>query len=69
MGWESYDVVRFDHGPFLRGLTRLAKSEVLINCFFLVLEVCHVKAPYRKSCARNLLMLSDLNFGPSFKVK
>ena len=48
MGWESFDVVRFDLGPLLRGQTRIAKSKVLINCFFLVLEVCNVKASCRK---------------------
>ena len=56
MGWESFDVVRFDLGPFLRGQTRISKSKVLINSFFLVLEVCNVKPFYRKSCARNLSM-------------
>ena len=55
MGCESFDVVRFDLGPFLRGQT-IAKSKVLINRFFLVLEVCNVKPSYRKSYARNLLM-------------
>ena len=35
----------------------------------LVLEVCNVKPTYRKSQAGNLLMWSDLTFGPSFKVK
>ena len=29
----SFDVVRFDLGPFLRGQTRIAKSKVLINHF------------------------------------
>ena len=56
MGWESFHVVTFDHGPFLGGQTRIAKSKVLINRFFLVLAVCNVKASCRKSCARNLLM-------------
>ena len=56
MGWESFDVVRFDLGPFLWGQTRIAKSKVLINRFFLVLEVCNVKPSYRKLCARNLLL-------------
>ena len=56
MGWESFDVVRFDLGPFLCGQMRIAKSKVLINHFFVVLEVCNVKVSYRKSCARNLLM-------------
>ena len=35
----------------------------------LVLEVCNVKPIYRKSCAANLLMFSDLTLDPSFKVK
>ena len=35
----------------------------------LVLEVCNVKPTYRKSCAGNLLMWSDLTLDPSFKVK
>ena len=56
MGWESFDVVRFDLGPFLRDQTRISKSKVLINRFFLGLEVCNVKPSYRKSSARNLLM-------------
>ena len=56
MDWESFDVVRFDLGPCLRGQMRIAKSKVLIKHFFLVLEVCNVKPSYRKSCARNLLM-------------
>ena len=25
MGWESFNVVRFDLGPFLQGQTRIAK--------------------------------------------
>ena len=25
MGWESFDVVRFDFGPLLQGPTRIAK--------------------------------------------
>ena len=56
MGWESFDVVRFDLGPFLRGQMSIAISKVLINRFFLFLEVCNVKPSYRKSFARNLLM-------------
>ena len=69
MGWESFDVVRFDLGPFLRGQTRIAKSKVLINCFFLVLEVCYVKASYRKSCTRNLFDVIRFELWPSSKVK
>ena len=31
MGWESFDVVRFDLGPLLQGLTRLAKFKSAYN--------------------------------------
>ena len=27
MGWESFDVVRFDLGPLLEGQTRIAKPK------------------------------------------
>ena len=46
----------------------LPNLKVLITCLLLVLEVCNVKPTYRISWAGNLLM-SDLTFGPSFKVK
>ena len=48
MGWESFDVVRFDLGPLLQGQTRIAKLKVLITHLLLVLEVCSVKPAYRK---------------------
>ena len=31
MGWESFDVVRFDLGPFLQGQTMIAKLESAYN--------------------------------------
>ena len=65
MGWESFDVVRFDLGPLLQGQTRIAKLKVLITRLLSVLEVCNVKPTYRKSWARGL----DLTLSPSFKVK
>ena len=69
MGWESFDMVRFDLGPLLQCHTWIAKLKVLITCLLLVLEVCNVKPPYRKSWAENLLMWSDFTSSPSFKVK
>ena len=63
MGCESSDVVRFDLGPLLQGQMRVAKHKsvkVVITHLLLVLEVCNVKPTYRKSCAANLLMWSDL---------
>ena len=31
MGWESFDVVRFDLGPLLQGQTRIAKLKCAYN--------------------------------------
>ena len=31
MGWESFDVVRFDLGPLLQGHTRIAKLKSATN--------------------------------------
>ena len=31
MGWESFDVVRFDLGPHLQGQTRIAKLKSAYN--------------------------------------
>ena len=67
MGWESSDIVSFDLDPLLQGQTRTANLKVLISCLLLILEVCNLKPTYRISWTRNLLM-SDLTFGPSFKV-
>ena len=35
MGWESFDVVRFDLGPLLLGNTRIAKLESAYNLFII----------------------------------
>ena len=43
--------------------------KVPISRLLLVLEVWDVKTTYRKTCAGNLLMWSDLTLGPWFKVK
>ena len=42
---------------------------MLITRLLLILEVCNLRATYRKSWAGNLLMWSDLTLDPSFKVK
>ena len=57
-------MVRFDLGPLVQGQTTIAKLKVPISSLLLVLEVCNVKPTYRKACAENLLMLSDLTFDP-----
>ena len=69
MGWESFDVVRFDLGPLLQGQTRIAKFKVPITRLLLVLEVWDGKPTFRKSWAGNLLMWSDLTLDLSLKVK
>ena len=35
MGWESFDVVRFDLGPLLQGQMRIAKSKSAYKSLFL----------------------------------
>ena len=68
MGWESSDVVRFDLEHLLQGQMRTSKLKRAKTYLLLILEVCNVKATCRILWAGNLLM-SDLTFGPSFKVK
>ena len=35
MGWESFDVVRFDLGPLLQGKMRIAKPKSAYNSLFI----------------------------------
>ena len=49
MGWESFDVVRFDLGPLLQGKTRIVKvKSAYITRLLLVLEVWDGKPTYMK---------------------
>ena len=68
MGWESFGVVRFDLGPLLQGQTRIAKLKMLITHLLLVLEVWDGKPNYMKSWVWNLLVWSDLTFGPPSRL-
>ena len=56
MGCESVDMVRFDLGTLLQGQMRIQKMKVPTTRLLLVTD--------RKSLARNLLVWSDLTFGP-----
>ena len=57
MDWESFDVVKFNLGPFLQGQTRIAKAKSAYKSLFVVLNVVfNVKRSYSRSCARNLLI-------------
>ena len=49
MGWESFDVVRFDLGPLHQVKRGYPNLKVLITCLLLILEACNVKPTYRKS--------------------
>ena len=69
MGWESFDVVRFDLRPLLHGQMRIAKLKSAYNSRIIGLEVKDGKPTYRKSWAGNLLVWSYLTLDPSFKVK
>ena len=70
MGGESSGTVGFDLGPLLQGQVRTAKHKNAYNLLIIGLkEVWDGKPTYRKSCAGNLLVWSDLTLGPYFKVK
>ena len=38
MGWESFDVIRFDLGPLLQGQTRIAKLKSAYNLLIISLR-------------------------------
>ena len=49
MGWESFDVVRFDLGPLLQGQTRIAKIKSAYNSL--------INGPRGLQCETNLYEL------------
>ena len=59
MGCESVDMVRFDLGTLLQRKLKVPTTRLL-----LVTEISDGKPSHRKSLARNLLVWSDLTFGP-----
>ena len=66
MGWESFDVVRFDLELLLQGQTLTAKLKIAYNLIII--------GPRGLRCETNLyeiilLMCSDLTLGPFFKFK
>ena len=65
MGWESFDVIRFDMSPAFKVVRGEPKLKGFITHLLLIVEVCNVKPTCRILWAGNLLM-SDLTF---FKVK
>ena len=42
MGWESFDVVRFDLRPLFQGQTVIVKLKSAYTHLLLVLEVCNM---------------------------
>ena len=67
---ESFAGFRFDLGPFLQDqMWFFIPIMAYISPLLLVVEVLDVKTTYRKSCAPNLLLGSDLTFEPSLKVE
>ena len=70
MGWEYFGVVRFDLGPFLQGQARIAKLKSAYTSLIIGPRgFGMVNQPIGKSRTGNLLLWSDLTFGPSSKVK
>ena len=69
MGWESFDVVRFDHGSLLQGEMRILKLKSAYNLLII--------GPRGLQCETNLLEIMGwescdvvrFDHGPSFKVK
>ena len=65
--WAIIKRITESESFFFKMRTRGAFSgslAALLIVGLLVLEVCNVKPTYRKSCAANLLMLSDLTLDP-----
>ena len=61
-------MVRFDLGPLIQGQMRISKFESAYNSLIIGPRGLQCEKNYRKLWAGNLLMWSDLTFGPSFKV-
>ena len=66
---ESFAGFRVDLGSLLQGQMWLFIPIMPKSPLLLVIEVLDVKTTYRKSCALNLLVGSDLTLDPSFKVE
>ena len=64
MGWESSGGSDLTLGPSFKVKRGQPNLKVLITHLLLVLEVWDGKPTYRKSCAGNLLVWSDLTLGP-----
>ena len=64
MGWESFDVVRFDLGPSFKVKRGETNLKVLVTRLLLVLEVWDGKTTYTRSWPGNLLVWSNLTLGP-----
>ena len=69
MGWESFDVVRFDLGPLLQGQTRISKLKSAYSSLIIGRTGLGWKPTYRKSWAGNLLVWSDLTLDLSFLLQ
>ena len=63
MGWEFFCVVGFDLGPLLQGQMRIAKLKSAYNSLIIGPRGLEWKTNLN-SLAGNLLVWSDLTFGP-----
>ena len=57
--------IRLDLGSLLHGQTRIAKLKSAYNSFIIGPRGLQCEPSYRKSCLRNLLILSDMTLGLS----
>ena len=67
MGWESPDVVKFDLESLLQGETRTAKLKRVYNS--LIIDPRGLQCETNRILWAENLLMSDLTFDPSFKVK
>ena len=69
MGWESFDVVRFDCGPLLQGQTMTAKLKSAYNVLIIGRRGLAWKTILHKIMGKEPIAVVGFDLGPSIKVK
>ena len=69
MGWESFDVVRFELGSLLQSHMKIVKLETAFNSLAIGLRILDVKPNYRPSWTGSLPMWLDFTLALFPQVK
>ena len=69
MGWESFDVVRFDLGPLLQGQMRTPKLKSAYNSLIIDPRGLQCETNLQEIMGRESFDEARFDLGPSFKVK